>query len=395
MDDLIAEAHIVAIFDSLDECDVPAVQKHFPLLDNTKYCKKVTVIVSSRPEAVSGMEGRALTQGPCFVQYVQPFTEDDMRTYVDKAYVEKIVKEYTGLTVPTVPTAIDRLKELGLEGSLLTTPVTLRMGVEILLHELDAQLPPFDPKDPHRRTPDQIMEDCRSATTNLVMDYPKGTPAALYQKYILSRLSNRGKRASDKESLLLTQGGAVVMEYFCSLWKVALRMLSTGHWSVPLSGVLEDFGVNGRELLKTYVPMRVESLDDLKADFSFFHKTIGEFLCAQAFWCGHTQEYLESVTYPFSKRELGVLEFFHECAMSDFQRRMYICGGCIVHGLHTWRQMADRSACISNAMALLGISQYPLQGTDLSGLSVRDANLYEMQFESTSLPETEFITVTC
>ena len=366
MDALIQQARIVVIFDSLDECDVPAIKKLFPLLDKTSFCQSVTVIVTSRPEAVSGVNANALIEGGhgCTVQYVQPFTMKDVETYVDL-----VLPPAQGQTTKD---NIARLKEMGVVGNLLMTPVTLRMGVEILKHELDA-----------RRTPlSDITKDCRE-NTKVVMDYQKGTHAYLYQMYLLSRLSACGKRQNDKETLLK---GADVAKYFPSLWKVSLHMLSTGNSSLPLCVVLRYFGENGQELLKNYVPMRVESLHDPNASFSFFHKTIGEFLCAQAFWCGSTTESLEGLERPFSKEEANTLMFFHQCAMSDKRRREIVCGGHIVELL----RKVKGGPVASNAMALLGISQYPMQGTDLRGLKIHDANLYDARFDGANLEGTEF-----
>ena len=384
MDALLAQTCVVVIFDSLDECNV-GVQTLFPLLDKTSYCRRARVVVSSRPEAVAGQYGRALSHTqPCAIQYVQPFTVDDVSTYVTN-----VLNKSLGASE-----AVKRLHDLGVRGELLTTPVTLRMGVEILQHELD----------PLRTPLCVITASCQQHM--VVITATDNTRVALYQKYLLSRLSVRGKRVMDTEALL---GSELAAEFFHGLWDVSITMLSTGQWSMPLDQVTSRMskvpGINGVRDLFRHIPMRVESLDDPTADFSFFHKTIVEFLCVQAFWCGDTAQHIRDVSMPnakhlkampFSKREPNVLSLFNECAMSHFQRRMLVCGGSILRTLHSTRgkNRKDEGAAkviASNALALLCISQYPLQGTDLRDFHIENALLYEANFEGADVRGSHFV----
>ena len=384
MDALLAQTCVVVIFDSLDECNV-GVQTLFPLLDKTSYCRRARVVVSSRPEAVAGQYGRALSHTqPCAIQYVQPFTVDDV-----SMYVTNVLDKSLGASE-----AVKRLHDLGVRGELLTTPVTLRMGVEILQHELD----------PLRTPLCVITASCQQHM--VLITATDNTRVALYQKYLLSRLSVRGKRVMDTEALL---GSEFAAAFFHGLWDVSITMLSTGQWSMPLDQVTSRMskvpGINGVRDLFRHIPMRVESLDDPTADFSFFHKTIVEFLCVQAFWCGDTAQHIRDVSMPnakhlkampFSKREPNVLSLFNECAMSHFQRRMLVCSGSILRTLHSTRgkNRKDEGAAkviASNALALLCISQYPLQGTDLRDFHIENALLYEANFEGADVRGSHFV----
>eukprot|EP00759_Apiculatamorpha_spiralis_P049843 PhF_6_TR44489/c2_g1_i1/m.68510 len=168
-------------------------------------------------------------------------------------------------------------------------------------------------------------------------------------------------------------------------------MLSLGTWHCKVRDVVNIF--KDRALLN-HVPMRLESIEDDDADFSFFHKSMGEYLCAYAFWnVKDAERYIRLSSQhgvSFSKHEQGVLSFFNECAMSDIKRRDLVCGETMMKLVRS-ANAAREVGVVSNTLALLCISQCPLQHVDLSGLVVKDALLYEALFEKTHLEQTHFI----
>eukprot|EP00759_Apiculatamorpha_spiralis_P029227 PhF_6_TR31488/c1_g1_i1/m.46314 len=79
--------------------------------------------------------------------------------------------------------------------------------------------------------------------------------------------------------------------------------------------------------------------------------------------------------------------------MSDMKRRDVVCGHHMLPALHGTRgcRPGSRDSCLaSNLLSLMCISQYPLQNTDLSGLWIERALLYESSFDGANLTHTTF-----
>ena len=342
------------------------------------------MIVSCRAEFLQG--GLSLPSvvcdpaSNCTVQYVQPFDEVDVHSFIQKS-------------LGSWDEAMDeRLSGVGLHGDLRLLPVTLRIGMEII----------------------QWEDDTGSRSTSLVaakFNFIPRSRAALYEKYLWTCLSRKERRVDvdgQTREILCDLAGddGDVSAFFDGLFEIAVVMLGKGQWHVPMSfalGVFQQHFPIGSSVLG-HVPMRVESLHDPHAQFSFWHKSIAEFLCARAFWGDNCTTWLRKVAAdgePFSLREPTVLSYFNECAMSDFQRRSLICSGHILPLLHSTRTVGQQAkvqqlggnqrAMGSNAMALLGISQYPLQGLDLQWLSIEECLLYEASFEGALLTSTHFV----
>eukprot|EP00759_Apiculatamorpha_spiralis_P015356 PhF_6_TR21999/c0_g1_i2/m.31271 len=149
------------------------------------------------------------------------------------------------------------------------------MGVELLQHEKRCQ--------EGKQTPLSDITQISGEFGSLHLS--RGTRAALYRDYIVSRLSVWN---GTKE---ITVPGDVVVPFLRAMQRVAVGMLRKGHWVMKLQDVLSEFqtvtatpSVSSAKSLLLHIPMRLESMDDPKAEFSFWHKTIGEFLCAYSFW---------------------------------------------------------------------------------------------------------------
>eukprot|EP00759_Apiculatamorpha_spiralis_P005376 PhF_6_TR1323/c0_g1_i1/m.2365 len=371
MDDLLDNACVVAMLDSLDECDQD-VRKLYPLLDNTLYFDRVRVVLSTRSEAIVTVDSWCLTAKPgaCVFRYVQPFTSSN-------------VKEYLKKTAPK-GTSLSDLESIGIVDELQRFPVTLRMGVEILQHNQDTG-----------RTPLRTLQDNSSAFG--VPHLRHGTRSYLYRLYMLSRLSLRGKKSTNLEVVVPTTR---VPAFLCSLQRVALKMLAAGCWTMPLQYVLKELQgsltISEQEAVRLlqHVPMRLESLDPT-AEFSFWHRSIAEFLSAYSFWGENTLSSvnLTCTNIPFSLREPNVLSYFNECATSDFARRDVVCGQILMKALQGTRNCTAKTTqatLASNCMALIGVSEYPLYNEDLTNLYISQCHLFEANFSHAALNGTTF-----
>jgi len=228
-------------------------------------------------------------------------------------------------------------------------PVTLRMAAELAVWAV------------------QNPADYAALPLLMGFAFPAGSRAALYQLYFLLRA----------EGLTEEQHAAVLK----AAMKVALGMLNRGVWSTTVEKMLDAFakgsGTNEqrREWLRAgRIPMRAESVEDDLAAFCFWHKSIGEYLCALAFWSDPVGATTSSpLREPFSQREPQVLAFFSEMAGGSRDRRDVVCGMQLLSVVQLRRPPHVGAA--SNALALMGATSYPMHGTDLRDVVVERCNL--------------------
>ena len=154
--------------------------------------------------------------------------------------------------------------------------------------------------------------------------------------------------------------------------KVALGMLNRGVWSTLVGVVvasLASLSEQSKDVARQWlragrIPMRAESVDDDLAAFCFWHKSIGEYLCALAFWSDPVGATTSSpLRVPFSQREPQVLAFFSEMAGGCRDRRDVVCGMQLLSVVQLRRPPHVGAA--SNALALMGATSYPMHRTDL------------------------------
>ena len=120
--------------------------------------------------------------------------------------------------------------------------------------------------------------------------------------------------------------------------------------------------LNSSATLLAHVPMRVENIEKPAAQFSFIHKTIGEFLAALAFWddpMTALQMTAEVRATAFSLREPNVLRMFHDMSRSSLARRDLIAGWYLMNALCDSQQTSETVK--SNSLAMIAASDYPFQ----------------------------------
>eukprot|EP00759_Apiculatamorpha_spiralis_P024507 PhF_6_TR27917/c0_g1_i2/m.41021 len=409
IDDILSRNKVVLFLDSLDECN-PSARNAFPLIDNTKFCKKCWVVLSSRTEFVlnTSIKNVLSSNVDTVIRYMQPFSKNDVNSFC----VKKGMKEQDFV----------KLEELGLGpyDSLRLVPIAFRMGFDYVMSNQEKPI-----------TPPSIQE--------LNLPIPRGTAAYLFQKSLSNSLvSRRTHTALDvvtAEKLML------------GMYSVALFMLNKSTSSVKAKVALRIFAHHLdhkdlreiKDLLQDHVPMRVETLDDEQADFQFRHKMYMEFLAAMFFASPrYSSVALHATRYsptPFSLREPSVLSFFNEIIVRQWELCEKICkkflsvitrnresfytpsppGGMLPATMSgspsttpsmsptvvparrrfetaeviTTKFLPDE-VLASNAMSLLAFAQFPLHNIDLSNITIRSSLLNNAFFEGANLTDAYF-----
>ncbi len=123
------------------------------------------------------------------------------------------------------------------------------------------------------------------------------------RKKVLGQWTNETVHLEAAERQQLRQG----------LHGIAVRMLSTQNWQLPLEDVrsilAEVSSPTADPRLLLFVRCRIENPNDLSALFSFEHKTIAEYLAAEAF-ATSLEEFISLVDRSFAVETPEVLSFF-------------------------------------------------------------------------------------
>ena len=367
---------VVLVLDSLDEVgltqkDVGAVVAEGGLLCRhpwvEAHCSVVVTVrgeylkgVDTSPSGVCGAGVRAL--------YMQPFTEVDARTYINRAN-----------------TAWEKEKEHKQEKEKSTHKEERTVFVSEEDVEGLVQL----------RNPFVLHMACHAQCSG------KASEEVIYETYLETwtkkEMASGGVAGADAVSDVSLEDVVRAGEL------VACRMLETNEWQGTVgvaSEVLDSqHGVCEavRDACFRCLPFRIEDFGEERSAFTFRHKSLGEHLAARRLARDPAGTLGTLVQRSFSKDSQRVLGFFaalvcgdsvlYERACTELLAAVKATRGSDVAGGDAG---AGAVTAGSNAAALLARARIPVSGEDLSGIRVSNCDLRGSLFVETVLTGASF-----
>ena len=344
---------LVVLLDSLDEARVDAEEmRRRGLVDGTRLCAAARCIVSCRPEFLEHLpspEHAMSSHGSmcCAARHVQPIV--DFPSFLQRA------SKGDG-------SVQQRVIEMNLEPDLRQHQLSLRMALEVARGN-SSVLPP-------------------NLADGDYFPFLEGGRPWLYQRYLWTKFST----AHGEDNPL----------YGCWLGyleDVALWMLHRNQWALSIGELRKEIpgsshGVQWEQVqrwLHRSIPCRVESIEDDTSQFSFWHKSIAEYFAALSFWRDPVRALKATATAAFSLQQSAVLRLFSDMCRSDSTHQAVVCGGLLLHHIQCNGKSAVPDPSVSNAMALLACSGYPLTNADLRGVHIKDCELSGANLTCTDL----------
>ena len=376
---------VVLVLDSLDEVgltqeDVGAVVAEGGLLCRhpwvEAHCSVVVTVrgeylkgVDTSPSGVCGAGVRAL--------YMQPFTEVDARTYIERANTawqkEKEHKEQKEKSAHKEERTVF-VREEDVEGLVqLRNPFVLHMA-------------------------------CHAQCSG------KASEEVIYETY----LETWTKKEMASGGVAVADAGAVsdvsLEDVVRAGELVACRMLETNEWQGTVgvaSEVLDSqHGVCEavRDACFRCLPFRIEDFGEERSAFTFRHKSLGEHLAARRLARDPAGTLGTLVQRSFSKDSQRVLGFFAALVCGDSELYERACtellaavkatrgsaGAGVVPGGVAGVCGEGAVTAGSNAAALLARARIPVSGEDLSGIRVSNCDLRGSLFVETALTGASF-----
>ena len=361
---------VVLVLDSLDEVgltqeDVGTVVAEGGLLCRHPWVEAhCSVIVTVRGEYLKGVD--TSPSGVCGAGvravYMQPFTEVDARTYIERANTawekEKEHKEEKEKKKDGERTVF--VREEDVEGLVqLRNPFVLHMA-------------------------------CHAQCSG------KASEEVIYEAYL--------ETWTKKE---MASGGVAVAVSDVSLDDVvragelvACRMLETNEWQGTVgvaSQILDSqHGVCEavRDACFRCLPFRIEDFGEERSAFTFRHKSLGEHLAARRLARDPAGTLGTLVQRSFSKDSQRVLGFFAALVCGDSVLYERACTELLAAVKATRGSAGDGGEAAvtagSNAAALLARARIPVSGEDLSGIRVSNCDLRGSLFVETALTGASF-----
>ena len=353
---------VVLVLDSLDEvgltqedvgavvaeggllCRHPWVEAHCSVVVTVRgeYLKSVNVF----PSGVCGASVRAV--------YMQPFTEVDARTYIERANTawEKEHKK-DGTSEEAVRAVF--VREEDVEGLVqLRNPFVLHMA-------------------------------CHAQCSG------KASEEVIYETYLETwtkkEMASGAVAVVDVSLEDVVRAGELV----------ACRMLETNEWQGTVgvaSQILDSqHGVceSVRDACFRCLPFRIEDFGEERSAFTFRHKSLGEHLAARRLARDPAGTLGTLVQRSFSKDSQRVLGFFAALVCGDSVLYERACTELLATVKAT-RGSAGEGAVTagSNAAALLARARIPVSGEDLKGIRVSNCDLRGSLFVETALTGASF-----
>ena len=354
---------VVLVLDSLDEvgltqedvgavvaeggllCRHPWVEAHCSVVVTVRgeYLKSVNVF----PSGVCGASVRAV--------YMQPFTEVDARTYIERANTawEKEHKK-DGTSEEAVRAVF--VREEDVEGLVqLRNPFVLHMA-------------------------------CHAQCSG------KASEEVIYETYLETWTKKEMASGAGAEDLSLedvVRAGELV----------ACRMLETNEWQGTVgvaSQILDSqHGVCEavRDACFRCLPFRIEDFGEERSAFTFRHKSLGEHLAARRLARDPAGTLGTLVQRSFSKDSQRVLGFFAALVCGDSGLYERACTELLTVVKATRGSTGAGEGAVtagSNAAALLARARIPVSGEDLSGIRVSNCDLRGSLFVETALTGASF-----
>eukprot|EP01137_Pigoraptor_chileana_P027844 Opistho-2@10952 len=355
---------VVVLLESLDEVplhhhdDTTLVDMRtyvLGLLQKNPFCAKARVLLSCRDEFLSrhDMSPFDLFGSNGKVLHVQPFSDADVTAFVAKHCAKTKLSPAAAASKENAIRTLSR----GLRDA-LSNPCVLHMAC---------------------RTNDAAI---RTLVESAVGRIP---PSDVYEAYLQQELCSGGSKDNGDACMRAVQN-------------VALSMLSKGDWTSTVGDVAAHFGALGvatdefKRLFLPQIPRRVENDADDAGAFAFWHKSMGEYLAARAFWTAPDAS-LASVQRAFSLDVPAVLTFFGDISMASLAQRDEIAKDVFIPAVvHTRDSNADSIALTkaSNALSLTCASGYFLHTHDLSGIRIEDGNFDGAWMQGARVPRATF-----
>ena len=363
---------VVLVLDSLDEVgltqeDVGAVVAEGGLLCRHPWVKAhCSVVVTVRGEYLKGVD--TSPSGVCGsgvrAVYMQPFTEVDARTYIERANTawEKEHKE---------------VKEKEKDGE--CTVFVREEDVEGLV-----QL----------RNPFLLHMACHAQCSG------KASEEVIYEAYL--ETWTKKEMASGGVAVAVAVSDVSLEDVVRAGELVACRMLETNEWQGTVgvaSQILDSqHGVCAavRDACFRCLPFRIEDFGEERSAFTFRHKSLGEHLAARRLARDPAGTLGTLVQRSFSKDSQRVLGFFAALVCGDSVLYERACTELLAavkatrcsSGTGVSEEAAVSAG--SNAAALLARARIPVSGEDLSGIRVSNCDLRGSLFVETALTGASF-----
>ena len=369
---------VVLVLDSLDEVgltqeDVGAVVAEGGLLCRhpwvEAHCSVVVTVrgeylkgVNTSPSGVCGAGVRAV--------YMQPFTEVDARTYIERANTawekehENEKKKETSDNQQKYGERTVFVREEDVEGLVqLRNPFVLHMA-------------------------------CHAQCSG------KASEEVIYEAYLETwtkkEMASGGVAVADVPLEVVLRAGELV----------ACRMLETNEWQgtvgVASQILYSQHGVREavRDACFRCLPFRIEDFGEEQSAFTFRHKSLGEHLAARRLARDPAGTLGTLVQRSFSKDSQRVLGFFAALVCADSELYERACTELLAAVQATRGSVDAASSAVvpdegavtagSNAAALLARARIPVSGEDLSGIRVSNCDLRGSLFVETALTGASF-----
>ena len=372
---------VVLVLDSLDEVgltqeDVGAVVAEGGLLCRHPWVEAhCSVVVTVRGEYLKGVD--TSPSGVCGAGvravYMQPFTEVDARTYIERANTawEKEHKE-----------GKEKEKEKEKDGE--RTVFVREEDVEGLV-----QL----------RNPFVLHMACHAQCSG------KASEEVIYEAYL--ETWTKKEMASGGVADAVAVSDVSLEDVVRAGELVACRMLETNEWqgTVGVASQILDLqhGVCAavRDACFRCLPFRIEDFGEERSAFTFRHKSLGEHLAARRLARDPAGTLGTLVQRSFSKDSQRVLGFFAALVCGDSVLYERACtellaavkATCGSSGTGAESSAVPFEAAVtegSNAAALLARARIPVSGEDLSGIRVSNCDLRGSLFVETALTGASF-----
>ena len=369
---------VVLVLDSLDEVgltqeDVGAVVAEGGLLCRHPWVEAhCSVVVTVRGEYLKGVD--TSPSGVCGAGvravYMQPFTEVDARTYIERANTawEKEHKE-------------GKEKEKEKDGE--RTVFVREEDVEGLV-----QL----------RNPFVLHMACHAQCSG------KASEEVIYEAYL--ETWTKKEMASGGVAVAVAVSDVSLEDVVRAGELVACRMLETNEWQGTVgvaSQILDSqHGVCAavRDACFRCLPFRIEDFGEERSAFTFRHKSLGEHLAARRLARDPAGTLGTLVQRSFSKDSQRVLGFFaalvcgdsvlYERACTELLAAVKATRGSSGGGAGEGVGGEGAVTAGSNAAALLARARIPVSGEDLSGIRVSNCDLRGSLFVETALTGASF-----
>eukprot|EP01063_Lacrimia_lanifica_P004962 TRINITY_DN1279_c0_g6_i1.p1 TRINITY_DN1279_c0_g6~~TRINITY_DN1279_c0_g6_i1.p1 ORF type:complete len:1689 (+),score=476.01 TRINITY_DN1279_c0_g6_i1:247-5067(+) len=353
---LVQKYDVVLVLDSMDETGVAGHELREALRAggapslvklNPACVARSTVLLTVREEylTATGLSATELCGAAAETGYLQPFTGDDIKDYLEKVVAQE--KKDNGEDHPVMESSYIQHELEKWIGDAMQNPFVLSLAVSIF---------------------DDLMQVMEDRWTDARAGGRQVQEVDVYQVYL--------KRAAAVPAGEVLAGRMLASDAWqCSLAEAVAFVVQAG-------GGTEDEARVRADLRK--LPLRVEDWGDDGSTVCFRHKTLAEFLAAQWLWGDVAR--LRQIGEGFSKRTPNTARFFAGLAENDpaaFTKR-------VLPGLQDLACREATEAVVANALALAARCRGVLTLSAAPKVAVCDADLRHLVVKGSDLSGARF-----